>query len=82
MHQISLQIKYRAKIKTEMRASVNMRKILKKKVLIIINYNYNKVKAEQCFAVIGAKRVAVFQARLKVVREKASAKLFNNDNKH
>ena len=34
---------------------------------------HNKVKSEQCFAVTSAKRVAVFQANLKVVREDAGA---------
>ena len=36
---------------------------------------HNKVKSEQCFAVTSAKRVAVFQASLKVVREDAGAQL-------
>ena len=39
------------------------------------------VKSEQCFTVISAERVAVFQASLKAVREEAGAQLFNEDNK-
>ena len=39
------------------------------------DYQYNEVKSEQCFAVTSAKRVAVFQASLKVVREEAGAQL-------
>ena len=42
---------------------------------------HNKVKSEQCFAVTSAKRVAVFQANLKVVREDAGAQLSKRDNK-
>ena len=42
--------------------------MLKKKVLLSI---HNKNKSEQHFAVTSAKRVAVFQASLKVVREEA-----------
>ena len=53
--------------------------MLKKKVLII---KHNKVKSEQHFAVTSAKRVAVFQASLKVVREDTSAQLSKRDNKH
>ena len=41
----------------------------------------NKVKSEQSFAVTSAKRVAFFQASLKLVREEAGAQLSNNDNK-
>ena len=41
-----------------------------------------KVKSEQRFAVTSAKRVAVFQANLKVVREDAGAQLSKRDNKH
>ena len=41
--------------------------LLKKKVLII------NTKSEQCFTLPSAKRVAVFQASLKVVREKEGA---------
>ena len=43
---------------------------------------HNKVKSEQCFAVLSVKRVAVFQAHLKVVREEATAQLSNKGNKH
>ena len=45
--------------------------MLKKKVLL----STHKVKSEQCFAVTSAKRVAVFQASLKVVREDTGAQL-------
>ena len=34
---------------------------------------HEKVKSEQCFVVTSAKRVAVFQASLKLVREEAGA---------
>ena len=40
---------------------------------------HNKVKSEQSFAVTSAKRVAVFQASLKVVREEAIAQLSNKN---
>ena len=40
----------------------------------------NKVKSEQCFKVTTARRVAVFQASLKVVREEAGAHLSKRDN--
>ena len=40
---------------------------------------HNKVKSEQCFAVLSAQRVAVFQASLKLVREEAGAQLSDND---
>ena len=43
---------------------------------------HNKVKSEQHLAVTSAKRVAVFQAILKVVREEAGAQLSKRDNKH
>ena len=43
---------------------------------------YNKVKSEQHSAVRSAKRVAIFQASLKLVREGAGSKLSNKDNKH
>ena len=52
--------------------------MLKKKVLSSI---HNKVKSEQHFAVTSAKRVAVFQASLKVVREEAGVQLSKRDNK-
>ena len=42
---------------------------------------HNKVKSEQHFAVTSAKRVAVFQASWKVVREEVGAQLCNKDNK-
>ena len=57
----------------------NSSMILKKKVLTII---HSKVKSEQYLAVTSAKRVAVFQASLNVVREEAGAQLSNKDNKH
>ena len=45
------------------------------------NYQYIiKLNQKQCFALPSAKRVAVFQASLKVVREDASAQLSNKDN--
>ena len=43
---------------------------------------HNKVKSEQHYAVISAKRVAVFQATLKLVREESRAKLPNRNNAH
>ena len=43
---------------------------------------HSKVKSEQYFAVRRAKRVAVFQASLKVEREEAGTQLSNKDNKH
>ena len=42
---------------------------------------HNKVKSEQCFAVTSAKRVAVFQASFKVVREDMGGQLSKRDNK-
>ena len=42
---------------------------------------HNIVKSEQYFTGTSAKRVAVFQASLKVVREEAGAQLSNKDNK-
>ena len=42
---------------------------------------HKSVKSEHCFAVTGAKRVAVFQASLKLVREEACAQLSKNDKK-
>ena len=42
---------------------------------------HNKVKSEQCFAVTSAKRVAAFQASLKVVREEAGSQFSKRDNK-
>ena len=41
----------------------------------------NKVKSEQCFTVTSAKRAAVFQASLKIMREEAGAHLSNKDKK-
>ena len=43
---------------------------------------HNKLKSEQHFAVASAKRVAVFQASLNIVREEISAQLSDKDNKH
>ena len=43
---------------------------------------HNKVKSEQHFAITSVKRVAVFQASLKVVREEVGAQLSNKENKH
>ena len=43
---------------------------------------HNKAQAEQHFTVTSAKRVAVLQVSLKVVREEAGAQLSNKDNKH
>ena len=42
---------------------------------------HNKVKSEQCFAVISAKKVAIFQASLKLVREDEKPQLSNMHNK-
>ena len=42
---------------------------------------HNKVKSEQHFAVTSAKRVAVFQANLKIVRAEVGAQLSKRDNK-
>ena len=36
---------------------------------------HNKAKLKQCFAVTSAKRVAIFQACLKLVREEAGAQI-------
>ena len=52
--------------------------VLKKRYWLSI---HNKVKSEQHFAVTSAKRVAVFQASLKVVREEVGAQLSKRDNK-
>ena len=52
--------------------------MLQKRVLLAID---DKVKIRN-FDVTTAKRVAVFQASLKVVREEARAQLSNKDNKH
>ena len=41
---------------------------------------HNKIQSVQCFVVMSAKRVAVFQARLKLVREEARAQLSNKEN--
>ena len=54
----------------------NSSMMLKKKMLIII---HNKVKSEKWITVTSAKRAAVFQASLKVVREEASAQFSNKD---
>ena len=51
--------------------------MLKKRCCLSI---HNKVKPEQHFVVTSAKRVAVFQASLKVVRKEAGAKLSKRDN--
>ena len=42
---------------------------------------HTKVKSEQCLAVTSAKRVAVFQASLKLVRKEAGVQLPYKDNK-
>ena len=95
--QISLQIKNRTKINIGVRLNMNLRgkmtqmirlatiqgnenssMTLKKRCLLSI---HNKVKSQQCFAVTSAKRVAVFQASLKVLREEVGAQLSNKDNK-
>ena len=95
--QISLQIKNRAKINIEMRLNMNLRGKMTWAICLATRQRneiaawhwrkrcwlsiHNKVKSEQCFAVTSAKRVAVFQAILKVVREEAGAQLSNKDNK-
>ena len=40
------------------------------------------VKSDQCFAVTSAKRVAVSQASLTLLREEAGSQLSNKENKH
>ena len=42
-----------------------------------VNFQCNHVKSEQSLVVTSAKRVAVFQAILKLVREEAGAQLCN-----
>ena len=42
----------------------------------------NKIKSEQYMAVISVKKVAIFQASLKLVREEAGVQLSNKDNKY
>ena len=44
--------------------------MLKKKALLSL---HNKVKSEQCYTVTSDKRVAVFKAGLKSVKEEANA---------
>ena len=43
---------------------------------------HNKVKSEQCIAATSSKRVEVFQASLKVVREEVGSQLSKSDNKY
>ena len=89
--QISLQIKNRAKINIGVRLNMNLRGKMTWMICLVTrqgNENssmmlpkrcwlsiHNKAKSEQCFAVTSAKRVAVFQASWKVVREEAGAQL-------
>ena len=96
--QKSLQIKHRAKINIAARLNMNLRgrwpgwsvlppdRGMKMTALLWRKRcwlsTHNKVKSEQCFAVTSAKRVAVFQASLKVVIEEVGAQLSKRDNKH
>ena len=51
--------------------------MLKKKVLIIM---HNKVTSKQCFAATSAKRLEIFQASLKLVREAGAISLKTTTN--
>ena len=43
---------------------------------------HNQVKSEQSFPVTSTKRVAIFQASLKLVRKEAGSQFSNKDNTH
>ena len=43
---------------------------------------HSNVKSEECLPVMNARRVAIFQASLKLAREKARAQLSDRDNQH
>ena len=85
MVQLSLQIKYWAKIATGMIFNRNFRR--NKNSIVMLKKGCwlsmcNKVKPEQHFTAVRPNTVAVFQASLKLIREEVGAQLPNKDNKY